>query len=554
MFPLTPFRLAQSRQAPGGAAASCRGLVQGVVLAALVLFAVGNSAYGQVTGDVTRGSSGALPSLGDNLELSAGAERRIGDRIAASIYRDRDYIDDPVLEDYLQSIWQPLMAAARARGELNVELDERFAWTLFLIRDRSINAFALPGGYFGVHLGLISAVSSRDELAAVLGHELSHVTQRHISRLITQQSRQTPLLIAAMILGALAASKSSQFGDAALVGGQALAVQSQLNFSRDMEREADRVGFGVMTDAGFDSRGVGSMFEKLQQASRLNDNGSFPYLRSHPLTTERIGEAQARLQLAAQSTSGSRKASVEEFSEARFLHAMMAARARVLADPGVDALRAMVAEAQRLATPVQSPALQFSASDVRSASVLYAGALAAAKLRDFTAARQLAEKLGALAAGNPRALHDAQLLALELDVLAGSVPASVSQIDLAKTTRRADLLMQARALLAVGRAQPVSDRLLTWVTAYPKDALAWQLLAVAYGNQNQRVRAIRADAEGHAAQLDYSGALDRLRAAQAMVRSDPGSADFVEGSIVDARTRQVELLVRQQALQDKVDR
>ena len=554
MFPLTPFKAARFKRTPGGAAASRRGLAQGLVLAALVLFAVGNSAHGQVTGGVTRGSSGALPSLGDNLELSAGAERRIGDRIAASIYRDRDYIDDPVLEDYLQSIWQPLMAAARARGELNSELDERFAWSLFLIRDRSINAFALPGGYFGVHLGLISAVSSRDELAAVLGHELSHVTQRHISRLITQQSRQTPLLIAAMILGALAASKSSQIGDAALVGGQALAVQSQLNFSRDMEREADRVGFGVMTDAGFDSRGVGTMFEKLQQASRLNDNGSFPYLRSHPLTTERIGEAQARLQSAAQSTSSSSKVSVEEFSEARFLHAMMAARARVLADPGVDALRAMVAEARRPAPPTQAPALQFSPSDVRTAGVLYAGALAAAKLRDFTPAHQFADKLGALAAGNPRALYDTHLLALELDVLAGSVPASASQIDLSKTTRRAELLMQARTLLAAGRAQPVSDRLLTWVTAFPKDALAWQLLAVAYGNQNQRVRAIRADAEGHAAQLDYSGALDRLKAAQAMIRSDPGSADFVEGSIVDARTRQVELLVRQQALQDKLDR
>ena len=242
--------------------------------------------------------SGTLPALGDNSELAAAAERRIGDRIAASIYRDPDYIDDPVLTDYVQGIWQPLMASARARGELNVELDERFAWTLFLIRDRSINAFALPGGYMGVHLGLIGAVSSRDELAAVLGHELTHVTQRHISRLISQQGRTTPWVIGAMILGALAASKSPQAASALITGGQAVAVQSNLNFSRDMEREADRIGFNVMQDAGFDTRGAGTIFEKLQQASRLNDNGAFPYLRSHPLTTQRIAEVQARLQLA----------------------------------------------------------------------------------------------------------------------------------------------------------------------------------------------------------------------------------------------------------------
>ena len=109
-------------------------------------------------------------------------------------------------------------------------------------------------------------------------------------------------------------------------------------------------------------------------------------------------------------------------------------------------------------------------------------------------------------------------------------------------------------MLAAGRAKDVSDRLSTWVTAHPKDAAAWQLLAVAYGGQNQSVRAIRADAESRASELDYAGALDRLRAAQAMMRSQPGSADFVEGSIIDTRARQVDLLVKEQALQDKLDR
>jgi len=492
--------------------------------------------------------AGALPFLGDNSELAAAAERRIGDRIAASIYRDPDYIDDAVLADYLQTIWQPLMAAARARGELNVELDERFAWELFLVRDRSVNAFALPGGYLGVHLGLISAVSSRDELAAVLGHELTHVTQRHISRLITQQARTTPWMIGAMILGALAASKSPQAASAAIVGGQAVAAQSQLNFSRDMEREADRIGFNVMLDAGFEASGAAGMFEKLQQASRLNDNGAFPYLRSHPLTTQRIAEVQSRLQLASTETPPANPATQLAAANARALHGMMAARAKVLADPGVDVLRALLVEAQI------TSAQNIPGQSINGAGTLYAGALAAAKLRDFAAAQALAEKVMATTQGNPQAESQAVLLQIEVDLLSSRVRPSFKTIDISKTNIRAELLTQSRALLASGRPQAVSERLSTWVTEHPKDSGAWQLLAVAYGNQGQTVRAIRADAESHAARLDYPAALDRLKAAQNIMRSNPASSDFMEGSIIDTRTRQVQSRVREQALQDKIDR
>lgn len=521
------------------------------VLTAVVLMATtANLSLAQAPG----AASGSLPSLGDNSELAAAAERRIGDRIAVSIYRDPDYLDDPVLGDYLQNIWQPLMTAARARGELNAELDERFAWDVFLVRDRSVNAFALPGGYFGVHLGLIAAVSSADELAAVLAHELSHVTQRHISRLMTQQNRQAPWVIAAMVLGALAASKNPNAASAAIVGGQAVAVQNQLNFSRDMEREADRVGFGVMTDAGFASRGVATMFEKLQQASQLNDNGSFPYLRSHPLTTERIAEAQSRLQLDARAATKPTPEGEARAAKARVLHAMMAARARVLASPGVDALRAMVAEAQRRPASLQMQESPATAAHIRDAGTLYGGVLAAAQLRDFAGARNLLVKLKPLAAEIQPASHALDLLSIEIDLMAGAVPPSASSFDMAKAVSRADVLTQARALMVAQRAREVSGRLQTWVAGHPKDAAAWQLLAAAYGNQNQTVRAIRADAEGRAAHLDYAAALDRLKAAQALMRSNPASADYVEGSIIDTRTRQIELVLKEQALQDKVDR
>jgi predicted Zn-dependent protease len=233
---------------------------------------------------------------------------------------------------------------------------------------------------------------------------------------------------------------------------------------------------------------------------------------------------------------------------------MMAARARVLASPGVDALRAMVAEAQRRPPSLQMQESPATAAHIRDAGTLYGGALAAAQLRDFAGARNLLAKLKPLAAEIQPAGHALDLLSIEIDLMAGAVPPSASSFDMAKAVSRADVLTQARALMAAQRAREVSGRLQTWVAGHPKDAAAWQLLAAAYGNQNQTVRAIRADAEGRAAQLDYAAALDRLKAAQALMRSNPASADYVEGSIIDTRARQIELVLKEQALQDKVDR
>ena len=393
--------------------------------------------------------------MGDGADITLSAERKLGDRIARELYRDPDYLEDPVLDEYLQNIWQPLVKGAQARGELSPELQERFAWKILIGRDRSVNAFALPGGYLGIHLGLISVVTTRDELASVMAHELSHVTQRHISRSMGDQARMTPWLIGAMILGMLAASKSAQGAQAMIVGGQAMAAQSQLNFSRDMEREADRVGYGIMTEAGFDPRGFVGMFDKLQQASRLNDNGAYPYLRSHPLTTERIADMQSR-QLTAGSLAPVPTPSLE--------HAMMVGRARVLSNPGVDGLRGLLLEAD--SWPVSAP----PSMAARHAGVLYAGVLAAGRLRDDVAASTYLDRLTALVSSDPVGTRLARWLRVELSLLAGDWRSAQAQLDTRSADDRDAVQMRRPELLLRGQLA-LQSGMCTWPAA---PALPWR--------------------------------------------------------------------------------
>jgi predicted Zn-dependent protease len=472
--------------------------------------------------------------------MAPAAERRLGDRIARELYRDPDYVDDPVIMDYLQSIWQPLLAAARLRGELPPELDDVYAWEVLLGRDRSVNAFALPGAYFGVHLGLVGVVDSQDELASVLAHEISHVTQRHISRMIARQTEQAPWMIGAMILGVLAASKSPDAASGLIVGGQAVSAQSQLNFSRDMEREADRVGFSIMTEAGFEQQGFVGMFEKLQQASRLNDAGGYPYLRSHPLTTERIADMKARIGPPDAANKG------KAFTGNALVHAMVAARARVLSNPAVDTLRTWAVAADAARQGRLTPAQQ--------AGVFYGATLAALKLRDFPSATALWTQLDSAVRNDLYAAPYARWLRAELwlaqndgakalAVLQTAAPTS------AKDRSRTELFLLAQASTQVGQVALVTQDLQTWVAEHPRDAQAWQLLSDAYGAQRKVLSALRAEAEGNVAHLDYPGALARLKAAQDIIRGGTAVADHFEASILDTRTRQVELLAREQAIE-----
>jgi predicted Zn-dependent protease len=496
-----------------------------------------------------------LPALGDagGEDFTIGIERRLGDQIMAELRRDRDYLDDPVLLDYVQSLWTPLLAAARQRGDIGVDNDGALAWEAFLVRDRSVNAFALPGGYVGVHLGLIAMTTSSDELAAVLAHELSHVSQRHIARRIASAGRQSLVGMAAMLLGLLAASRagSPDAAQAAIVGSQAAMVQGQLNFSRDMEREADRIGWGVHNSAGFAPAGVASMFEKMESASRLNDSGGYPYLRSHPLTVERIGEARTRVEAA----SGPRSAARVSLD-----HQLMQARARILMDSAVAALRRQQA--------MDGVAPGASATD--RASALYASAMASLQLQDLARAQVAID--AALPLARSAAPGDARaqraLLLLQAQVLQANGRSAQASRLLATAesgpplgSTRPLMLAQAQAALDVARAggdtaalRTSTETLQTWVAERSGDATAWALLAQCAEALGFRLRALRAEAESRVALGDIGGAMDRLRAAQRQARSGTVAPDFIEASIIDARLRDLMALRRAQAAEARGER
>ena len=538
--------------------------------------------------------------MGEGAEITTSDERRLGNRIVRQIYRDPDFIDDPILYEYVNGVWQHLVAAAKQRGNLSQELAERFAWQVLLIRDPTVNAFALPGGFMGVQTGLIGVVGSRDELASVLAHELSHITQRHIARMMAQEKRMTPVMIGSLILGALAASRNPAAAQALAIGGSAAVAQSQLNFSRDMEREADRTGFGLMQPGGFAPSGFVTMFQKLEQANRINDNGSWPYLRSHPLTTQRIADMQSRLPPGTRATMAGQ--------DIGMVAQMMGARARVLSRPGPDVLRQWTDLPSSIGFAGKTPAQQ--------AADLYAAALAYSQLGRHMQAQAMWARLQPLTQGHLNAQRQVQLLQADIALAArqpaialqaleptlqadNASPSSVasSQITAVENAmtgtvssatisrgadqslsisdtddhapapatptytshsgqHRTDWILATQTLVGLGSGaaaqhgallHSLTSGLQTITATQPRDAAAWQALSALWQLQGQPLRAIRADAEAQAAQYDYQAAVDRLKAGQDLARKGGPTADYFEASIIDTRLRDMQSLAKEQA-------
>jgi beta-barrel assembly-enhancing protease len=499
-----------------------------------------------------------LPVLGEASvdELSPAAEQRLGDQIYQEFLRAGVIHDDPETTDYLTRQATKLLHAAT---QLNhTEADRSFLF--FVVKDPTLNAFALPGGYIGVHTGLLVASPRESEVMSVLAHEIGHVTQRHIARMFGQQRKSSAVMIAAALLAAIAAQSSPDAAMGLLSLGQTMAIRDQLSFSRDAEREADRVGLQILSVSGFDPAGMSSMFERLGQAGRLYDNNAPAYLRTHPLSTERIADIQNRLQTdpdlrrlqknsAGHSSThagmqaGLKNAGGPESVQFSWLRAKLIA----LTDTKVDGLRAARTrfEAQ-LKDPTQNTA-------GHQGPIQFGIAWAALLQRDFKGALTAIEAASALAENAGAAQELAPLIInfkLQLAIAANQEPAAKALVQMVQNNQawaneRAVVRSSIQAQLAFGMPAETAAAMARKASQqWPQDPQVWSLLGRAEAARGRLAAQHAAVAEQYAISGAYAAAVEQLTLARAA-----GDADFITLSKIDARLTAMRAELRREQIE-----
>ncbi len=456
-----------------------------------------------------------LPNLGDSAsdDLSPITERKLGDEIMRQAREAGDVMEDAEATEYLNGFGANLVAHV-APG------DSSQNFQFFLVNDPGINAFALPGGYIGVNTGLIVATQSESELASVMAHEMGHVLQRHIARSISRQKQTSLVALAATLLGVLAASRANtpDAGQAAIAAGQGYAIQDQLNFGRDAEREADRVGFQILQDSAFDVNSMAAFFGRLQQATRLYETKAPAFLQSHPLTTERIADIQNRIR----ETPYRQRPDSYDFQ-------LIRARLRVLQDTTAQGLRdARAGFDDQLK----------SGAHASEAAIHYGIAVALLKQSD--------------AGGAERELDKVRKLATKPDAIVSNLAIDVKQalgdaagaIEMAKAARvqfpQSRMLAQnyADALQQAGRHDEAIAFLRDQLQLYRSEPILYELLAKSHAAQGNQMVSHRTLGEAYLLRGSIPGALEQMQIARKSARPD---ADFYELSQIDARLRELQV-------------
>lgn len=228
-----------------------------------------------------------LPEIGDSDRsgLSPREADFLGRQVIQDIQNKGSMLDDYDILAYLNEVGGDLVSYSSEAGQ---------NFNFYLVRDTIINAFALPGGYICLYNGLIFTTRTEAELTSVMAHEIGHVVQHHIFRNIAGYNRNQWLALAGVLSAAMMATVNPSAAMLAIHGSQGLATQNMLSNSRDFEREADRVGQKIMYSAGYDPHAMPEFFKRLKDENKFNDNEAFAFLRTHPVTSERISEAETR--------------------------------------------------------------------------------------------------------------------------------------------------------------------------------------------------------------------------------------------------------------------
>ena len=444
-----------------------------------------------------------LPDLGEasRNDLSPQMERRIGEAIVRDIrMREPTYIDDVEVNAYLNALGARLSAATP-------EANQNFEF--FALRDATLNAFALPGGYIGVHSGLVLAAQSESELAGVLSHEIAHVTQKHQARLMGKQNQAVMTQWLAMAVAILAARSNPNVSSAAMVGGAAASVQTMLNYTRDFEREADRIGIQTLERAGFDVRGMGIFFERMQKFGRLYENNAPGYLRTHPLTTERISDMENRIVQ-------SHYRQVADSLDFQLVRAK---------------LRATQGEPRDTVTEFESQLRE--RKYLSEAAARYGLAVAQMRARNYPAVERELAELRRLKAASPMV----DTLATDVRKAQGDLDAALKlyrEARLRYPRNKALLYGQIDALLAARQPQEALKTATEELQLTPSDGALHGLQAKSYAALGKRLQQHRAQAELYVLQGQLPAAIQQLELAQ-----QAGDGDFFEHSQVDARLREL---------------
>ena len=473
-----------------------------------------------------------LPDLGDasRTTISPRQERELGLRIMSQIRADPSYLDDAEVAGYLTSLGSKLILGSR-----EAHPDQEFEF--FAVQDASINAFALPGGFMGFNTGLIITAQSESELAGVMAHEIAHVTQKHLARMIAGQKYSMLTSLAGAALAILAARTNPQAGQAVLVASQARQIQSQLDFTREHEKEADRIGLNILVSAGLDPNGMSAFFERLQRAGRFHENGAPSYLRTHPITYERIADIENR-------THDMPYRQVPDSLDFQLIRAKLRAS---LDNPGdaVERFESVLRDKRYTNEAVER----------------YGLINALLRNRDYSRAEkelaQLYEDLQSGALDEKLQNHDlGKTIRIErktgpsspmIDTLAARVKLATGQVIEALEIYQAALQIYpqyraliydyADALIRNGKPDAAVNFINRQLQYTPNDTRLFALQARGYEALGDAMSQHRSQAEVYTRQGNYSGAIEQLQ-----IALKAGDGDFYKMSSIEARLRELRVM------------